>query len=256
MPRDGRAPLLRQPFALALRRVAAGWLLAAAAWPFAAVPPGAAQAPPAGTETKEAVAGQWEISNAARDQRCLVTLAAPAGGRGAVSWDGKCAERFAFSRDVVAWSTGDNMVRLLDAKGQPVLELSEVESGLYEGERRGEGLVFLQSAASGAAEARKPEMFVGAWAFTRESDRPLCTVTLSTALSAAPAAPDAMALKVRPGCGAPISGFAPVAWRFDRGQLVIIPAQGEVWRFEEAEPAVWQRIPQSLPILRLVKQRP
>jgi hypothetical protein len=80
--------------------------------------------------------------------------------------------------------------------------------------------------------------------------RALCRVTLETT----PFPPEALALKVKPGCGGAPARFAPVAWRLERGELVVIPANGEVWRFEEAEPSVWQRVPQSRQPLRLVKQ--
>ena len=203
-------------------------------------------------EAAKAIAGTWEMSNAERDRSCAVTFRSPAGAAGAsVSWDPKCAELFPFSRSVVSWSVGEReTIRLVDAKGQPVLELSEVEGGLYEGERRGEGLVFLQNVAAGAAEERKPATVAGEWAFTGASGRPLCRATLTTT----PAAPEVLELKLKPGCAAIITDFAPVAWQLDRGQLVLIPARGDVWRFEETEPSIWQRIPQLRQPLRLVKQ--
>ncbi|MBX6426222.1 MAG: AprI/Inh family metalloprotease inhibitor [Variibacter sp.] len=211
-----------------------------------------AQAPAPASEAAKGAVGTWEMSNAERDRTCIVTLKDAAAGVGAaIAWDPKCAEAFPFTRNVVAWTVGAReAIQLLDARGRPVLELSEVEGGLYEGERPGEGLVFLQSVAGGAAEQRKPEELAGEWAFTRESGRPLCRVTLTTT----PAAQDALAVKVKPGCDAAVAGFGPVAWRFDRGQLVLIPARGEVWRFEEVDPTTWQRIPELREPLRLVRQ--
>jgi hypothetical protein len=221
--------------------------LAHAQAPAAQTPP--ASAPPAGGgEAAKSVAGAWEISNAERDRSCAVTLRS--GARATVAWDAKCAEAFPFSRGVVSWSVGaHDTIMLMDAGGKLVIELSEVEGGLYEGERPGEGLVFLQSAA---ATERKPEELAGEWSFMRAAgNKPLCRVTLTTT----PAAQDGFAVAVRPGCDALITRFRPVAWRYDRGQIVLVPAQGEVWRFEESEPAIWNRIPEQRQPLRLVKQQ-
>ncbi len=208
-------------------------------------------APLAGGDAAKAVAGSWEMSNAERDRSCVLTLRGGVGSAAStVAWDAKCPEAFPFSRNVVSWSVGAReSIVLLDAGGRTVIELSEVEGGLYEGERPGEGLVFLQSSAGGAAE-RKPEEFAGEWVFMRPAGKPLCRVTLTTT----PAAQDAFTLAVRPGCDALVARFRPVAWRYDRGQLVVIPAQGDVWRFEEGEPNTWSRIPESRQPLRLVKQ--
>jgi hypothetical protein len=44
--------------------------------------------------------------------------------------------------------------------------------------------------------------------------------------------------------------FAPVSWQMDRGEIVLRAANGQTWRFEEAEDLKWQRIPQTAnPIL-------
>jgi hypothetical protein len=225
-------------------------IVPALVWILAATQAAFAQSP---GEAAKAVAGTWEMSNAERDRSCTVTFKSAAGTAAAsVSWDAKCTELFPFSRSVVSWSVGEReTIRLVDAKGQPVLELSEVEGGLYEGERRGEGLVFLQSVAAGAAEERKPATIAGEWAFTGASGRPLCRATLTTTPAAAS---EALELKLKPGCAAIITDFGPVAWLLDRGQLVLVPARGDVWRFEETEPSIWQRIPQLRQPLRLVKQ--
>jgi hypothetical protein len=233
--------------------LAAAWL-----WPLVAAaqaqPPTVVTepAPAAGSEAVKSVVGAWELSNAERDRSCVVTLRTPAaGGSGAIAWDGKCAEAFAFAREARSWKIGEmDAIQMFDAKGQMVIELTEVEGGLYEGERRGEGIIFLQSAASGAAEALKPAAFVGDWAFTGANGRATCRVTFADT----PAQDDAFALKLKPGCSGAAASFAPVAWRLDRTQLVLVPANGDVWRFEESEPGVWIRIPEQRQPLRLVKQ--
>ena len=209
-----------------------------------------AQAPV--SEAAKAAVGTWELSNADRDRSCPLSLKANATPAGlGLEWDRKCAELFPFSREVTAWKVGAReAIQLLDAKGQPVLELTEVEGGLYEGERPGEGLLFLQSMAGAASDEKKAEQLVGDWAFVRPAGKPLCQVTLTDTA----AAQDAFALRVKPGCDALVTRFGPVAWRFDRGQLVLIPSRGESWRFEESEGATWRRIPEGRQPLQLVKQ--
>lgn len=203
-------------------------------------------------ETIRAIVGAWELSNAERDRSCTVNLRAPPGtAAGALAWDRKCADLFAFTREATTWRIGAReAIQILDAKGQTLLELTEVEGGLYEGERPGEGLLFLQNVASSGGEERKTEQMVGDWAFVRGGGRPLCRVTFA----ATPAPQDAFALRVKPGCDALIARFGPVAWRLDRGQLVLIPATGESWRFEESDPTTWRRIPEGRQPLQLVRQ--
>jgi hypothetical protein len=224
-------------------------LACAAFWVLAAAPPGLAQ--PSG-EIAKAVVGTWELSNADRDRSCTVNLKATASGPGfALEWDRKCAEVFPFTREATAWKIGArDALQLVDARGQSILELTEVEGGLYEGERPGQGLFFLQNVAGGATEERKPEQLVGDWAFTRGTGRPLCQITLTNTA----ATQDAFALRVKPGCDPTIARFGPVAWRLDRGQLVLMPARGEAWRFEESDPVTWRRIPEGRNPLQLVRQ--
>jgi hypothetical protein len=215
---------------------------------FAAALPALAQAP-AG-EPAKTVAGAWELSNADRDRVCPVTLKNTGGPLLPIDWDRKCAELFPFTREVRSWKIGErDVLALLDAKGQPVLELMEVEGGLYEGERPGEGLVFLQSVAGVASEQRNPEEFFAQWKLVR-AGKPVCELTFTNTA----AAQDAYAVQVKPGCDATVTRFNPVAWRLDRGQLVLIPTRGDGWRFEEAEPGSWKRIPDSRQSLQLVKQ--
>lgn len=211
-------------------------------WPLAA---GAQEA----RTSANALAGTWELSNAERDRACTVTLrATPAGTGLALAWDKQCFDLFPFPREVTAWKLGTrDAITFVNARGQTVLELSEVEGGLYEGERPGVGLIFMQSTASRAAEERKPEQVLGDWSFV-SAGRPLCSITLLNT----PGQRDTFALRVKAGCDDTIARFNPVAWRLDRNQLVITPARGESWRFEEAEEG-WRRIPARATPLLLVR---
>ena len=212
-----------------------------------------AQTPPPSADAAKAVVGAWELSNADRDRTCTVTLRGAAAAPGlALQWDAACAAPFPFTREIVAWTvTAGDALQLLDRTGKPVLELSEVEGGLYEGERPGEGLVFLQSITAGAvAVGRTAEEMTGDWAFTRGTGKAICQITLSNMRAGA----DTMTLRVKPGCDTTIARFGPVAWQMDRGQLVLSSKRGEAWQFEETEPMNWRRIPEARQPLVLVKQ--
>jgi hypothetical protein len=116
----------------------------------------AAQTPP--SEATKRMAGSWEISNADRDKICLVTLqpqTAPGGLK--LEFDKACAGVFPFVKGVSAWTIGGDSVRFVDSKSKPVLEVGEVEDGMFQGEQRGEGLYFMQR--PGAANDLAPERF-------------------------------------------------------------------------------------------------
>src|SRR6476661_469415 len=110
-----------------------------------------AQAPaPALNDAAKAQVGTWEFSNADRDKRCTITFRADTGPAGMkVEFDRACAGQFPFVRDVAAWSLKEgDFLRLLDSKGKPVLDFSEVESGIFEAPKPGEGILFIQSASA------------------------------------------------------------------------------------------------------------
>src|SRR5436190_19564701 len=117
---------MRTPQAARLAWCSARSLACAALWLLAGVPAGLAQ--PSGDIAK-AVVGTWELSNADRDRSCTVNLKATASGPGfALEWDRKCAEVFPFTREATAWKIGvRDALQLVDARGQSILELTEVE---------------------------------------------------------------------------------------------------------------------------------
>ena len=119
----------------------------------AALSPSRAQDTPSG-EAARAVSGSWEMSNADRDRVCVITLKNDKAGSGLrLELEPKCPETFQFLRPATAWMIGSrDAIRLIDAKAQPVIEFSEVESGMYEAERPGEGLLFLQNVNGAPSE--------------------------------------------------------------------------------------------------------
>jgi len=210
-----------------------------------------AQSPPPVNDAARAVAGSWEFSNADRDKICMVTLKAEAAAVGMkLEFDRACVAVFPFVRDVTAWTVAENdFLRLLDARGRPILEFSEVEGGLYEAPRPGEGILFLQTAAAAGPAPRTADQMLGDWGIVRGPGKPVCVITLSNTAAGS----DAFALKLKPGCDRAVAQFGPTAWRMDRGELVLVSPRG-AWRFEEDDPATWHRIPETAEPLMMVKQ--
>jgi hypothetical protein len=221
-------------------------LILAAAW----TTPAAAQAPL--SEAGKAVLGAWEISNADRDKTCAATFRdTPVPGGYRLELDRNCLTAFPAMRDVVAWNVGGlDLVRLVDARGRPVYEFTEMESGMYEAERRGEGIHFMQSLAAVSGPLRTADSLFGEWVVTRAAGRPLCALTLTDTPAAGT---DTWTLRVKPGCEALVTRFGPTAWRVDRGELVLIAPRG-TWRFEETEPTTWRRVPETGDPVLLVRQ--
>jgi len=230
------------PFALALLLASVAPLAAQA--PVVAEPAAAANAP-------RTMVGTWELSNADREKVCTVTFRADTSKAGKkVEFDPGCAGRFAFIKEIAGWSYSENdFLRLLDAKGQAVLEFSEVESGIFEAPRPGEGILFIQSAASAGPAPRSAAQMAGDWTIVRRAGRPICTLTLSDT-----AVGEEFVVRVQPRCEALVVRFAPATWQMDRGELVLKSAGGQSWRFEEGDDAKWHRIPATTDPMLMVRK--
>jgi hypothetical protein len=208
---------------------------------------------PAASEAFKAVIGKWEISNADRDRICAITFRAdPSGSVFKLELDKACPVQMPELKGVAAWTIGGlDLVRLLDAKGKPILEFTEVESGIYEAQRPGEGIFFMQNAAAAAGPVGlAANEMAGDWGVVRGSGKTVCTITLTNAAAGA----DSFALKLKPGCDALVTRFGPAAWYMDRGELVLKSKGGQFWRFEESDPTNWQRVPEGREPITLVRQ--
>jgi len=196
--------------------------------------------------------GAWELSNADHDKICKFNFradAAPGGYK--LDIDKNCPNVFPSTKDIIAWSV-DNYgnLRLLDAGGEAVIELTEVEGGMFDGFKPEEGRYILQAAA--AVQTRSADDMTGDWAVARGTGKPICAVTLANAPTAPGA--DTLALKLKPGCDALVTRFGPISWRMDNGELVLSSARGQTWRFEENDPNTWQRVPETPDPVLLVRQ--
>lgn len=196
----------------------------------------------------KSMAGDWEISNGDRDKLCTVTLSSDSVRVGMkLRFAPDCAEAFEVTKDIQAWRLDKDGLHFVDAKGVALINLDELEKGIFEGIRAGDGRYFVQSLAAVRTEA-KPEQLVGEWQVSRGTDESICVVNLTTRKSG-----ENFSLELNPNCGPLVKGFAPTSWRLERGELVISSAKG-TWRFEEAGEIAWRRVPEGKDPLWLVRQ--
>jgi len=197
-----------------------------------------------------AMVGAWEFSNADHDKICHFTFRADAVADGyKLDIDKNCANLFPSTKDVAAWTIDAyGTLRLLDGRGQAVIELTEAESGIFDGFQPGEGRYVLQSAA--AAPVRSADDMVGDWAVARGTGKPICILTLANNAAGA----EGLALKLKPGCDPLVTRFGPTSWRIDQGELVLLSGRGQAWRFEENDANTWLRVPEDPDPVLLVRQ--
>jgi Protease inhibitor Inh len=209
-----------------------------------------AQPQPPGDSAK-AMAGTWEFTNADRDKTCTITLRLePVAGGMRAEFDKACAAKFPFIGEISAWTFAENdFLRLVDSKGGSVLEFNEVEGGVYEAPRPGEGILFIQNAGAAGPPSRTAAEVSGEWSIVRGAGKAVCGLTLSNT-----AVGEDFAVRVRQPCDALVTRFAPTTWQVERGELVLKPAKGNPWRFEEQDAATWQRIPAAADPVLLVRK--
>ncbi len=203
-------------------------------------------------DTGTPMVGAWELSNADRDKTCTINFKLDAAGAGrALEFQKGCAEAFPETRDIVAWAIDkDDTLRLMNAKGKAIFELTEVENGLFEPLHPSENLVFLQTQAAAQGRERTADAMFGDWALMRAGGKPMCQISLLGEAHDT----DSFDMNIKPGCDALVTNFAPKSWRMDRGLLLVLSERNDPWRFEEEESGTWHRIPQGRQPLLLVRQ--
>src|SRR5947199_760902 len=209
-----------------------------------------AQAPAPSDAAKEMV-GAWEISNAARDKTCPVAFKRErAVGGFKLDLDEGCGTAFPSLKDVAIWMMGPNdAVRLLNSKGMVVLDFMEVESHMYEAERKGEGLFFMRTQAAIKAATVTPEQVFGEWTLLKEFEKPLCKLTLSSTAAGG----ENYKVMVKPGCDASVADIELSTWRLDSDGL-LLTGRGGSWRFSESDATTGERVPASSDPLVLMRQ--
>jgi hypothetical protein len=202
---------------------------------------------------KKDMIGQWELSTTERSKTCVVTLKGDASPQGLkLELEPGCAAALPFTRDIAAWNIkglGD-IVRLQDAAGQPVIDFTEVESGIFEGLRSGEGVYILQNLAAARSLAKSMDQMIGDWSMVRGNGQTVCGLTLTNTEATA----DNFQVFLKPKCDPAIAAFAPAQWRLERGQMLLMNARGDTWQFEADDNAQWRRVPDTADPLILVRQ--
>ena len=201
---------------------------------------------------KKDMIGQWELSTTERSKTCVVTLKGDATAQGLkLELEPGCAAALPFTKDIAAWNIkGLDIVRLQDATGEPVIDFTEVETGIFDGLRTGEGIYILQNLAAARSLAKSMDQMIGDWAMVRRNGDSICGLTLTNT----EASQDNFQVFLKPKCDPAIAAFAPTQWRLDHGQILLMSASGETWQFEADDNAQWRRVPDSTDPLILLRQ--
>jgi hypothetical protein len=201
---------------------------------------------------KREMVGQWELSTAERGKTCVLSLKPDAATQGMkLELDPECGKALPFTAPIASWDVkGLDIVRLQDSAGQSVIDFTEVESGIFEGVRNGEGIYILQNLEAARSANRSMDQMIGDWAMVRGNGRPVCSLTLTNN----EATGDNFQLFVKPRCDPAVTSFAPTMWRLERGAVMMLSEDGQSWRFEADDNAQWRRVPDSPDPLMLLRQ--
>jgi hypothetical protein len=204
------------------------------------------------TALKKAMPGQWELSTTERSKTCVVTLKGDPASMGfKLELEPACKTALPFTKSIVAWSIkGLDIVRLQDAAGESVIDFTEVEAGIFEGLRQGEGVYILQDLAAARSMAKSMDQMIGDWAMVRGNGQPICGLTLTNT----EAGPDNFQVFIKPRCDAAIAQFNPTQWRLERGQIILMSKSGAAWQFEADDNAQWRRVPDTADPLIMLRQ--
>ena len=201
---------------------------------------------------KKDMIGQWELATTDRSKTCVVTLKGDTTSQGLkLELEPPCASALPFTKDIAAWSVkGLDIVRLQDAAGEPVVDFTEVESGIFEGVRQGEGVYILQNLVAARSLAKSMDQMIGDWAMVRGNGQTICGLTLTNT----DAGQDNFQVFLKPKCDPVVAAFAPTRWRLDHGQILLMSDKGETWQFEADDNAQWRLVPDSADPLIMVRQ--
>ncbi|MCK1477481.1 AprI/Inh family metalloprotease inhibitor [Bradyrhizobium sp. 197] len=204
------------------------------------------------TTLKKEMVGQWELSTTERSKTCVVTMKGDAAGQGfKLELEPACKAALPFTKGIVAWSVrGLDIVRMQDASGEAVIDFTEVEAGIFEGLRQGEGVYILQDLAAARSMAKSMDQMIGDWSMVRSNGQPVCALTLTNT----EAGPDNFQVFLKPKCDAAIAQFNPTQWRLERGQIILMSKAGDAWQFEADDNAQWRRVPDTADPLIMLRQ--
>ena len=201
---------------------------------------------------KKDMIGQWELSTTERSKTCVVTLKNDVTPQGLkLELEPSCAAALPFTKAITAWNIrGLDIVRLQDSTGESVIDFTEVESGIFEGLRQGEGIYILQNLAAARSLAKSMDQMIGDWAMVRGNGQSICGLTLTNTEATA----DNFQVFLKPRCDPAVTAFGPKQWRLERGELLLLSANGDVWHFEPDDNAQWRRVPDAADPLIMLRQ--
>ena len=204
------------------------------------------------TTLKKDMIGQWELATTERSKTCVLTLKPDAAPRGQkLELEPGCAAALPFTKDIAGWTVkGLDIVSLQSANGEAVIDFTEVESGIFEGLRQGEGVYILQNLAAARSLAKSMDQMIGDWAMVRGNGATICSLVLTNN----DAGNDNFQVFVKPKCDSAIAAFAPSQWRLEHGQMMLMSDRGETWRFEADDNAQWRLVPDSANPLIMLRQ--
>jgi hypothetical protein len=205
------------------------------------------------TDLRKEMIGQWELATTDRSKTCVVTMKSDSAPQGLkLELEPGCATALPFTKDITAWSVkglGD-IVRLQNKAGESVIDLTEVESGIFEGNRSGDGIYILQNLEAARSLAKSMDQMIGDWAMVHGDGQSICGITLTNNEASA----DNFQAFLKPKCDPTVAAFAPTQWRLDHGQILLIADSGDIWVFEADDNAQWRRVPDSADPLILLRQ--
>ncbi|MGB6400627.1 MAG: AprI/Inh family metalloprotease inhibitor [Bradyrhizobium sp.] len=192
---------------------------------------------------KKDMIGQWELATTDRSKTCVVTLKQEPASQGLkLELEPGCAAALPFTKGITAWNIkGLDIVRLQDAAAESVIDFTEVEAGIFEGLRQGEGVYILQNLAAARSLAKSMDQMIGDWSMVRGNGQAICGLTLTNT----EAGQDNFQVFLKPKCDAAVAAFAPTQWRLDHGQMLLMSQSGEAWQFEADDNAQWRKVPDS-----------
>jgi len=202
---------------------------------------------------KKDMIGQWELSTTERSKTCVITLKPDATPQGMkLELEPGCVAALPFTKAITAWNVkGLDIVRLQDGTGEAVIDFTEVEAGILEGVRSGEGVYILQNLAAARSLAKSMDQMIGDWSMVRgNTGTTVCGLTLTNN----DAGNDNFQVFVKPKCDPAIASFAPTQWRLERGQIMLMSDRGDTWRFEADDNAQWRLVPDSADPLIMLRQ--
>lgn len=188
------------------------------------------------------LAVNYELSSADGTRKCPVTLDTRAAGQGfALNLNRQiCGQVLGFMNEVNAWQPGvAGSILFTGQNSRVIAEFTEGVGGIYEALREGDGVYFLANLqfVDPSNRVQAADVF-GEWNFLRPGGGPICRATLTDEV----AGEEVFAVKLQPKCDAAIEKFGPVAWKLQRGDLVLLSSSGENLRFERQE-NFWNKVP-------------